>query len=51
MALDGVEKWSLAERRALAAVVKAKGGRHESEFVRLFDRHAKLRRAVVGVGG
>jgi hypothetical protein len=50
MALDGVEGWSLAERRALAAVVKAKGGRHESEFVRLFDRHEKLRRAVVGVG-
>ena len=51
MALDGVEGWTVAEKRALAAVVKAKGGRHESEFVRLFDRHAKLRKAVVGVGG
>jgi hypothetical protein len=27
--------------------VKAKGGRRESDFVRLFDRHRRLRRAVL----
>jgi hypothetical protein len=26
--------------------VKAKGGRRESDFVRLFDAHRKLRKAV-----
>jgi hypothetical protein len=47
LALPGVERWSEKERRALAAVVRAKGGRRESDFVRLFDGHAKLRRAIL----
>ena len=45
--LPGVERWSPAERRALAEVVRAKGGRRETEFVRRFDAHPKLRRAIV----
>jgi len=45
--LPGVARWRPAEKRALLAVVKAKGGRRESDFVRLFDAHEKLRRAVV----
>ena len=31
-----------ADRRALVRVVKAKGGRRESDFLRLFDRHPGL---------
>ena len=46
MCLAGVERWSPAEKRAAVAVIRAKGGRHESEFVRLFDAHAPLRRAI-----
>jgi hypothetical protein len=45
--LPGIEKWNDAERRDLAEVVRAKGGRRESDFVRLFDGHRKLRRAIV----
>jgi hypothetical protein len=45
--LPGVEKWSKKERRDLARVVRAKGRRRESDFVRLFDGHKKLRRALV----
>jgi hypothetical protein len=44
--LPGLRRWSEAERRALVEVVRAKGGRRESEFVRRFDAHAKLRLAV-----
>jgi len=44
--LPGVARWTAAERHGLAAVVRAKGGLHESDFVRLFDAHRKLRRAV-----
>lgn len=40
--LDGVERWSRAEKLAAAAVVRAKGGRRESEFARRFDAHRKL---------
>ena len=44
--LPGVAGWSPAERSALAEVVRAKGGRRESEFVLRFDRHVKLRSAI-----
>ncbi len=47
--LPGVARWSPAEKRALAAVARAKGGRRESDFVRLFDAHRKLRRAIVAL--
>jgi hypothetical protein len=49
LCLPGVERWSAADRRALAAVARAKGGRRESDFVRLFDRHRPLRRALLAL--
>lgn len=45
--LPGVARWTPAARRALAAVVRAKGGRRESDYVARFDAHAPLRRALV----
>ena len=47
--LPGVASWTPAEKRALSAVIRAKGGRRESDFVRLFDAHRRLRRAVVAL--
>jgi hypothetical protein len=47
--LPGLARWSAAERRALAEVIRAKGGRRESDFVRRFDAHAKLRAAIAAV--
>jgi hypothetical protein len=44
--LRGVERWSVSERAALATVIRAKGGRRESEFVQLFDAHPRLPRAL-----
>jgi hypothetical protein len=44
--LPGISRWSPSQKRSLAKVVKAKGGRRESEFVRLFDAHRPLRRAI-----
>ncbi len=46
LSIPDVERWSRPERKALADVIRAKGGRRESEFVLLFDRHRKLNRAV-----
>ena len=43
-------RWSAGppqDRRALVRVVRAKGGRRESDFVRLFDGHRRLRRAML----
>jgi hypothetical protein len=45
--LPGVETWSLAERAGLVKVVRAKGGRRETDFVRQFDGHRPLRRALL----
>ena len=44
--IRGVEGWSAEERRALAGVIRAKGGERESDFVWAFDAHPKLRRAI-----
>jgi hypothetical protein len=44
--LPGLDRWSAGELADLAEVVRAKGGRRESEFVRQFDRHPKLSRAL-----
>ena len=46
MCLPGVERWSPADRRALVDVIRAKGGRSESEYVRRFDTHFRLTRAT-----
>jgi len=49
-ALPGVSRWSMAERRALARVIRAKGGRDESAFLAAFAAHPKLERALFGKG-
>ena len=44
--LPGLDRWSLGDRKALARVVVAKGGRRESDYVRAFDAHIRLRGAI-----
>lgn len=45
-AMPEVCRWSAGDRRALGAIVRAKGGRRESDGIRLLDRHARLRTAL-----
>ena len=45
-AVADVRKWPKADRDALADVIRAKGGVHEKDYVKLFDVHKRLRRAV-----
>ena len=47
-ALRGVSRWSAAERRALARLIRAKGGRDEDEFLARYAAHPKLQRALFG---
>ena len=47
-ALPDVARWSAAERRALARVIRAKGGRDEAEYLARFAAHPKLERALFG---
>jgi hypothetical protein len=44
--LPGLDRWTRDERRALAALIRAKGGPDEVDFVRRFDAHRALRAAV-----
>jgi hypothetical protein len=47
MTIPGIEGWSPSEKRDLVHVVRAKGGRRESDYVPLFDAHRCLRGAVL----
>ena len=46
--LPGIGRWTRRELRALAEVLRAKTGRRESDYVRLFNAHPKLGRALLG---
>jgi hypothetical protein len=46
LALPGVQRWSTAEWRAVARVLRAKGGKRESDFAVLLDAHPRLVRAL-----
>jgi hypothetical protein len=45
--LPGLARWTPLQRRALIEVVRAKGGRRESDFALRFDAHRPLRRALL----
>jgi len=46
LALPGLTRWSAADRRAVARVVRAKGGRRESDFAALFAAHPRMARTL-----
>ena len=45
--LPGLKRWSPLDRRALIELVRAKGGKRESEYVLRFDRHRRLQEAIL----
>lgn len=45
--LPSIERWTPASKKSLVRVARAKGGRRESDYVRLFDAHRPLRKALV----
>ena len=49
--LPGLDRWSPAERLDLAAIIRAKGGRRESDFVARFDAHPRLGARYCGACG
>jgi hypothetical protein len=48
--LPDLDGWTRSERAAALEVVRRKGGRHESDFVRAFDAHARLRASLLALG-
>ena len=47
--IPGLDTWSAAEKCDLAALIRAKGGRRESDFVARFDAHPRLGAALVSL--
>lgn len=48
-ALPNLRDWPKEDRRALVRIVRAKGGRRESDFARAFDAHPRLPSAVLAL--
>jgi hypothetical protein len=47
-AIAGVARWSRADKRALVALVRAKGGQSEARYLELFAAHPRLAAALSG---
>ena len=49
LSLPGFELWPAHERRAVAALIRAKGGLVEQRFNEKLDHHARLRRSILAL--
>lgn len=48
--VEDLGDWGVAEKRALAQVIRAKAGSDESRYLKLMQKHARLRRAMIKLG-
>ena len=48
--IPDLSRWSAEEKRLLARIVKAKRGAEEVTYLRLMQRHERLRRAILKLG-
>jgi len=45
-----LDEWSDQEKRSLMQIIQAKAGADEGKYLRLMQKHAKFRRAVIALG-
>jgi hypothetical protein len=45
-----LREWSAAEKQALVRVIQAKAGSDESNYLKLMQKHARLRRTIITLG-
>lgn len=50
-ALPGIERWPASDRAAALRVVRAKAARRETDFVKRFEEHPRLGRAIFDLAG
>jgi len=51
LTLRNVKRWGPARKKSLVALIRAKGGVRESDFVTRFDGHRLLRKAILELAG
>ena len=49
--VPGLSRWTKDEKAAVVNIVRAKAGADESQYLRLLQKHHKLRRAIIKLGG
>jgi len=48
--VPGLSRWTTAEKQALVRILRAKAGPEEFRFLRLMQRHPRLRQAILRLG-
>jgi len=48
--IPGAEQWSLSEKQLAARIIKTKAGRDEALYLRLMQKHERLRSAIIKLG-
>ncbi len=48
--IPAIEKWSAGEKELATRIIRAKGGADEAAYLKLMQRHAKLRDALIRLG-
>ena len=48
--VEDFHQWSDAEKRALGSIIRAKAGLDESRYLKLMQKHARLRSAIIKLG-
>jgi hypothetical protein len=45
--LPGIQRWSTKNKRDMVAAIRAKGGRRESDFIKLFNKHKLMQSTIL----
>jgi hypothetical protein len=45
-----LSEWGDSEKRALVRIIRAKAGADEGSYLKLMQKHARLRRAIIKLG-
>ncbi len=45
--INDLDHWSAAEKRSLATLMKAKGGRYERAYITKLKKHRRLRESLI----
>ena len=48
--IPGFERWNTPEKQLAVRIIRAKAGRDETRYLRLMQKHAKLRQAMIELG-
>ncbi len=48
--IPGIARWTASDKRLAARIILAKAGRDESVYLRLMQKHAPMRTALIGLG-